>query len=55
MFRVTGSDGMVYGLVTTREEADAIVHAKKHVGRDGKPIKNPVLATKSSTMSFTVE
>lgn len=53
MFKVTGSDGLVYGLVDTLAQANAIVEMKK-VGRDGKKITNPNQATKASTMTFSV-
>ncbi len=50
MFKVTGSDGQVWGLVDTRAAAEAIVEMKK-LGRDGKPNGGN---TKVSTMTFTV-
>lgn len=50
MFKVTGSDGNVYGLVDTRAQADAIVDMKK-MGRDGKPNGGN---TKVSTFSFSI-
>ncbi len=53
MFKVTGSDGQIWGLVDTRAAAEAIVEMKK-AGRDGS--KNPASAqqTKVSLMSFTI-
>lgn len=54
MHKVVGSDGQVYGLVDTREQALAIVDMKKQ-GRDGKAIKSAQNATKASTMTFRVE
>jgi hypothetical protein len=53
MFKVTGSDGQVWGLVDTRAAAEAIVEMKK-LGRDGRKLTNPSQATKVSTMTFTV-
>jgi len=55
MFKVTGSDGNVYGLVDTRAAAEAIVEMKK-LGRDGKKIAlNGTNATKVSTLTFKLE
>ena len=53
MFKVTGNDGNVYGLVDSRAQAEAIVKMKK-LGRDGREISNPSNATKASSMTFTV-
>ena len=50
MFKVSGSDGLVYGLVDTLTEAKAILDMKK-MGRDGKPNGGN---TKVSTMTFDV-
>ncbi len=54
MYKVVGSDGQVYGLVDTREQALAIVEMKK-LGKDGKPVKSAQNATKASGMTFRVE
>lgn len=53
MFKITGNDGTVHGLVDTLAQANAIVEMKK-TGRDGKKITNLSQATKASTMTFTV-
>ena len=52
MFKVTGSDGQVWGLVDTRAAADAIVEMKK-TGRDGSKNPGPAQQTKASLMTFT--
>lgn len=53
MFKVTGSDGNVYGLVDTLAAANAVVEMKK-TGRDGRKLTNPANATKTSTLAFVV-
>ena len=57
MFRVVGSDGNVYGLVDTKEQAEAIVEMKQ-LTRDGKAPSGKTDAskrTKASTLTFKIE
>lgn len=55
MFKVIGSDNLVYGNNLTRDEAVRVIEMKKKQGRNGNLAPVGGNATKASTLDYRIE